>query len=62
MSRHIAKEAITHHDWVYRWQRILDAAGVPRSSGMERRERQLKRLRSVADTVVESAAGIKTSI
>jgi Glycosyl transferases group 1 len=62
MSRQNAVEALVRHDWIYRWQRILDTAGIARSSGMEKRERRLSALLPSPGSVVESAASIGTSI
>src|SRR5262245_2487553 len=46
IGRRNVREALLRHDWVYRWQRVLEIAGLRPSSGMEDRERTL---RSLAD-------------
>ncbi len=40
--------SLRRHDWVHRWERVLDAAGLPTSSAVEARKRQLE---DVAATV-----------
>jgi hypothetical protein len=35
------REALLRHDWVYRWRRILEIAGLPPGPRMEARERRL---------------------
>jgi hypothetical protein len=60
MSRQNAEEALLRHDWVYRWQRVLDVAGITRSNGMARREQQLRELSPEASNVVAVAAATKS--
>jgi hypothetical protein len=38
--------SLRRHDWVYRWERVLDAAGLPTSDGVEARKRTLEDLAS----------------
>ena len=42
--------ALRRHDWVYRWQVVLDAAGLPHPHGVTER---IARLNHVADAVWE---------
>ena len=39
-----AREALLRHDWVYRWRRILEIAGLTPTAAMEERERKLRAL------------------
>jgi hypothetical protein len=48
LGRRNAIEALLRHDWVYRWKRILGAAGVPLSTAMADREAHLKSLAGAA--------------
>ena len=57
ISRQNADEALLRHDWVYRWQRVLDIAGITRSSGMARREQRLRELSPAVRNVVGAASG-----
>jgi len=45
-SQRNAVGALLHHDWVYRWARLLKVAGLEPSAGMVSRELQLKTLAS----------------
>jgi hypothetical protein len=42
IGRRNAEQALLRHDWIHRWRRVLDIAGLGPSSGMERREAVLK--------------------
>ena len=44
ISRRNSRETLLRHDWLYRWMRIFDVAGIPHSSGMIAREERLKGL------------------
>jgi hypothetical protein len=44
ISQRNAEGALLRHDWIYRWKRILDIAGVRPPEGMRAREQQLKEL------------------
>jgi hypothetical protein len=44
ISRRNAQEALRRHDWSYRWQRILEIAGLSPSPRLEGRQKALKRL------------------
>jgi hypothetical protein len=48
ISRRNAAQALLRHDWVYRWQRIFDVAGVERSPRMAAREQRLADLARMA--------------
>ena len=48
ISRRNAESALLRHDWIYRWKRILDIAGVQPPRGMHLRETQLKELANSA--------------
>ncbi len=40
--------SLLRHDWVYRWEKILDAVGMPTSSGILQRKNKLKALAEIA--------------
>jgi hypothetical protein len=42
ISRRNMKEALLHHDWIYRWNKIFRVAGIKPSPRMAARERRLK--------------------
>ena len=42
ISTRNAKEALLHHDWVYRWNEMFRIAGVEPTPRMAARERHLK--------------------
>jgi spore maturation protein CgeB len=42
ISKRNAKEALFHHDWVYRWKEMFRIAGIEPSPRMAARERHLK--------------------
>jgi hypothetical protein len=44
ISRRNAKEALLHHDWVYRWKQILNIAGLKPTPKLEVREKRLKQM------------------
>jgi hypothetical protein len=44
ISRRNADGALLKHDWIYRWRRILEIAGVQPPRGMQLRETRLKEL------------------
>jgi hypothetical protein len=44
ISRRNATEALLRHDWVYRWKKILDIAGLTPGPEMEIREKKLKQM------------------
>ena len=44
IGRRNAAEALLRHDWVYRWKKIWELAGIPLSPGMIAREATLGRL------------------
>jgi hypothetical protein len=44
ISRRNAIEALLRHDWVYRWKKILDIAGLKPTPELEIRENRLKRM------------------
>jgi hypothetical protein len=44
ISRRNTKEALLHHDWVYRWNEMFRVAGIELSPRMAARERRLKDL------------------
>ncbi len=41
--------SLRHHDWVYRLRRVYDVAGLPPSTGMLRREGELRRVADAID-------------
>jgi hypothetical protein len=50
ISRRNTKEALLHHDWVYRWNEMFRVAGIKPSPHMAARERRLKEIADVAAT------------
>lgn len=38
------RNSLLRHDWVYRWEKILDTVNIPHSSGMIQRKAKLKQL------------------
>ncbi len=40
--------SLLRHDWVHRWEKILDAVGIPYSSGMLERKAKLNQLAKIA--------------
>ena len=44
ISRRNAIEALLHHDWMYRWKKILDIVGLEPAPQLEMREKRLKQL------------------
>lgn len=40
--------SLLRHDWVYRWEKILDTVGIPYSSGMLERKAKLNQLAKIA--------------
>jgi hypothetical protein len=44
ISRRNAMEALLRHDWVYRWKKILDIAGLKPAPELEIRENRLKKM------------------
>lgn len=49
-----AVDGLLRHDWVYRWQRVLDIVGVPPSNRMQQRQRNLRALIPHAAHVTET--------
>jgi hypothetical protein len=48
ISRRNGAEALLRHDWVYRWKKIFQVAGIEPSRRMVERERHLKELADLA--------------
>ena len=44
ISRRNAMEALLHHDWAYRWKKILEITGLEPAPQLEMRENRLKQL------------------
>jgi hypothetical protein len=44
IGRRNAREALLRHDWIYRWRRILEVAGLAPGPGIEGRERMLREM------------------
>jgi spore maturation protein CgeB len=44
IGRRNAREALLRHDWIHRWKRILEIAGVSPGPGIEGREKTLREL------------------
>jgi hypothetical protein len=51
IARRNAREALLRHDWVHRWRRILEIAGLPPDGRMERRDR-------ILSTLAEARVGV----
>jgi len=51
IGRRNATQALLRHDWIYRWRRVLEIAGLRPSPGMEHREAALKRRAAHADAL-----------
>jgi hypothetical protein len=51
ISRRNARGALLRHDWIYRWKRLLEIAGLPTSPGVTARE----------ETLAKIAAGLNVS-
>jgi len=49
ISRRSTKEALTRHDWVYRWNEMFRVVGVEPSRRMAVRERRLKEMADIDD-------------
>jgi len=48
ISRRNGAEALLRHDWVYRWKKIFQVAGIEPSPRMVERERRLRELADLA--------------
>jgi hypothetical protein len=48
ISRRNTKEALLHHDWVYRWNQMFRVAGIEPSPGMAAREERLRDMANFA--------------
>jgi len=48
ISRRNTREALLHHDWVYRWNEMFRAAGIKPPQHMAARERRLKDMADLA--------------
>jgi Glycosyl transferases group 1 len=57
IGRRNATQALLRHDWIYRWRRVLEIAGLGPSPGMEHREAALKRRAAHADTLPAGPGG-----
>jgi len=44
------ESCLMHHDWVHRWQRVLQVAGLPELAGIKARRRHLQTLRDSTKT------------
>jgi spore maturation protein CgeB len=44
ISRRNAAESLLRHDWVYRWKRIFEIAGLGETEGMKQREGRLREM------------------
>jgi hypothetical protein len=53
ISRRNVAEALLRHDWVYRWRRVLELAGVRPSPRLHAREATLKALAASAGSAVQ---------
>lgn len=51
ISRRNAKHALLRHDWVYRWQQILDIASLPALPALDIRKEKLRALAEQIDEV-----------
>jgi hypothetical protein len=55
ISRRNAKEALLHHDWVYRWNEVFRVAGIEPSPRMMAREQRLKEMAHFVASPKENA-------
>ncbi len=53
---HGVRAALLRHDWVYRWERVLEDSGLPVSTGMLQRKAQLQELADAVTAEGVSAA------
>jgi len=53
ISRRNVAEALLRHDWVYRWRRVLELAGVRPSPRLQAREATLNALAASAGSAVQ---------
>jgi acyl carrier protein phosphodiesterase len=44
ISRQNVAQSVVRHDWLHRWQRIFEIAGIQQSAGMARRDERLQEL------------------
>jgi hypothetical protein len=44
ISRRNARGALLRHDWIHRWKRLLEIAGLPTSPGMTAREETMAKI------------------
>lgn len=51
-----AVQSLRRHDWVYRWARVLDAAGMAHTPAMAARMRELSAIADEAETAPETSA------
>ncbi len=56
IGRRNATQALLRHDWVYRWEKILEIAGLEPSPGLLQRKKQLQRLAKVTGLPTASAS------
>ena len=63
ISRRNSVEALLRHDWIYRWKKVLELAGVSPSPATLAREQYLANIASAGATFVpKSAATIRAAI
>jgi hypothetical protein len=55
ISRRNAREALLRHDWAYRWNEIFRIVGIEPSPRMMARERRLKEIANLANSLNEPA-------
>jgi hypothetical protein len=60
ISRRNSVESVLRHDWIHRWKRILQVAGLEPSPGMMAREARLKRLADAGPHAPRIGANART--
>ncbi len=52
IARRNAEGALRRHDWIHRWRRIFEIAGLRPTTGMERREQTLRELAGLTEECI----------
>ena len=55
ISRRNSVEALLRHDWIYRWKKVLEIAGVPPSAATLAREQRLASIASAGTAFAPKA-------
>ncbi len=57
IGRRNAQQALLRHDWVYRWRRVLEIAGLRPSPGMDARAATLRTRAAQVDSLSRVPSG-----